>query len=352
MKLNDFDYDLPGSLIAQFPSAQRDQCRLLDLSDRQESIDRHFCDLPGLLQAGDLLVFNDTRVIPARLLCYKETGGRVELLLERVLTTNRVLVQLRASKAPKTGQVLLFPDSMEAVVCGRQGDFFVLEFRLEEKGMDVLEYFHRCGQMPLPPYIQRLAVATDNASYQTIYAREDGAVAAPTAGLHFTESLLGRLKNMDVELGYLTLHVGAGTFQPVRTENIVDHKMHAEHFMVSQYLCDQIAAVRQRGGRVIAVGTTTVRALETAASDGTIQPFSGESRIFIYPGFQFQVVDALVTNFHLPRSTLLMMLSAFAGREFILRNYRLAIERGYRFFSYGDAMFVARQRTTSYNRAP
>ncbi len=358
MKLADFDYDLPESLIAQYPAADRDQCRLLDLSDhRSVPVDRRFLQLPDLLQPGDLLVFNNTRVIPARMLGHKPTGGQVELMLERVLGQRRVLVQLRASKAPKAGQILHFAASnqsptLQAQVCGREGDFFILEFILGEQDQDVLDCFHRCGQMPLPPYIQRQAAAVDVASYQTVYAAEEGAVAAPTAGLHFSQRLLNKLVQEGVQLGYLTLHVGAGTFQPIRTQNVMEHKMHAENFSVPQNLCEQIVATRECGGRVIAVGTTSVRALETVAQKSELRPFSGESRIFIYPGFRFRVVDALLTNFHQPCSTLLVMLSAFAGREFILRSYQVAIERGYRFFSYGDAMFVARQQVATYNAAP
>ncbi len=350
MKLDDFDYDLPESLIAQYPSVHRDQCRLLDLTDRMHSpVDRQFFALPGLLQGGDLLIFNDTRVVPARLLGHKSTGGQIELLLERVLEKNRILAHLRASKSPKVGQILYFPEAMQARVCGREENFYVLEIAFDGNGGDILAYFRRCGQMPLPPYIQRSEVATDRDNYQTVYASKEGAVAAPTAGLHFTETLLARLKAIGVQLGYLTLHVGAGTFQPIRTQSVMEHKMHAEFFSVSQQLCEQIEAARQQGRRIIAVGTTTVRALETAAQVGKLQTFAGESRLFIYPGFRFRVVDALLTNFHLPRSTLLIMLSAFAGREFILGSYQEAIHRQYRFFSYGDAMFVARSRSASYN---
>jgi len=352
MKLDDFDYDLPEELIAQYPSAQRDQCRLLDLTAHQlESADRRFFELPELLQAGDLLVFNDTRVIPARMLGYKSSGGRVELLLERIIASNRVVAQLRASKAPQSGQNLYFAGSLQARVCGREGDFFVLEFALEEHDKDVLDCFHRCGQMPLPPYIRRAVNTADSSRYQTIYARADGAVAAPTAGLHFSQALMTALGQKGVQFGYLTLHVGAGTFQPVRARNIDEHQMHAERLSVSQQLCEQITATRKQGRRIIAVGTTVVRALETAAQSGELQAFSGESRLFIYPGFHFRVVDALLTNFHLPRSSLLIMLSAFAGREFILHGYQQAVARKYRFFSYGDAMFVVRRQTSSYNAA-
>jgi len=355
MELADFDYELPESLIAQHPAKDRDQCRLLDLSNRRaDPVDRSFLQLPDLLQPGDLLVFNNTRVIPARMLGHKSTGGQVELLLERVLGRQRVLAQLRASKAPKIGQILHFSASeqsqtLQARVCGRQGAFFILEFVLAEQDQDVLGCFHRFGQMPLPPYIQRSATSVDAASYQTVYAVEEGAVAAPTAGLHFSQCLLDQLVQKGVQLGYLTLHVGAGTFQPLRTQNILEHKMHAERFVVSEALCEQIVATQARGQRVIAVGTTTVRALESVARAGRLQACTDETRLFIYPGFRFRVIDALLTNFHLPRSSLLIMLSAFAGREFILHSYQQAIARGYRFFSYGDAMFVAHHQAAPYN---
>lgn len=337
MKRTDFHYDLPPALIAQSPLEQRSASRLLcfdklsgDLSDRK------FTDLPALLNPGDLLVFNNTKVIPARLYGIKASGGRVEILVERLLNQQQCLAQVRASKSPKAGGLLKLEDGSELQVLGRQDSFFHLQL-VSGDLMDVLQEF---GHIPLPPYITREDTDRDRRRYQTVYARTPGAVAAPTAGLHFDQVLLDHLKESGIRFTNVTLHVGAGTFQPVRVDNIEDHDMHAEWLEVSQSVCDAIAAARARGGRVIAVGTTAVRSLETAAQGGVLRPYSGDSRIFIYPPYQFRVVDAMITNFHLPESTLIMLVSAFAGREQTLAAYRHAVDSSYRFFSYGDAMFL------------
>jgi len=337
MKRTDFNYKLPAELIAQKPLEQRSASRLLAFDRHSGRVkDRMFSDLPDLLNQGDLLVFNNTRVIPARLFGFKSSGGRVEILVERLLNKQECLAQVRASKSPKAGRKLVLEDGSELVVEGRQGSFFHIR-SLETDLMDLLQ---SQGHMPLPPYINREDTEVDRRRYQTVYAEKPGAVAAPTAGLHFDEALLARLKDAGVQSTTVTLHVGAGTFQPVRVDNIEDHQMHAEWLEVSQVACDAINAAKARGGRVVAVGTTAVRSLETAAQDGKLQPYTGDSRIFIYPPYQFRVVDAMITNFHLPESTLLMLVSAFAGQEPSLAAYRHAVEQRYRFFSYGDAMFI------------
>ncbi len=331
-----FHYELPEELVAQHPTARRRDSRLLHLDGASGSVqDRQFVDLPQLLRAGDLLVFNDTRVVPARLHGHKDTGGRVEILLERVIEGGRVAVQLRSSKPPATGSQIQLPDGTRLTVAGRADEFWLLDFQ-EEPGA----VFERCGAMPLPPYMKRAADDSDRDRYQTVYAREPGAVAAPTAGLHFDAELLAACGQAGVASAHVTLHVGAGTFQPVRADDVRDHRMHAERAVVPGSVCDAVSACRARGGRVVAVGTTAVRALEAAAEAGALAPYAGDTRIFITPGYRFRVVDALVTNFHLPESTLLMLVSAFAGREKVLAAYRHAVERRYRFFSYGDAMFV------------
>lgn len=336
MQRADFQFELPDELIAQQPAARRRDSRLLHLDGATGAVvDRQFIDLPGLLRVGDLLVFNDTRVVPARLHGRKETGGRVEILLERVLDGTRVAAQLRSSKAPARGSWIELADGTRLTVAGRSGDFWLLDLP-EDPGV----VFERCGEMPLPPYMKREAEAFDRERYQTVYARDPGAVAAPTAGLHFDEDLLAACRNAGVHSAFVTLHVGAGTFQPVRVDDLRDHRMHAERATVPEATCDAVRACRSRRGRVVAVGTTAVRALESAAAGGELAPYSGDTQLFITPGFGFRVVDALVTNFHLPESTLLMLVSAFAGRENVLRAYRHAVERRYRFFSYGDAMFV------------
>lgn len=340
MRLSDFHYDLPPELIAQHPLAERSASRLLCLGRQSGAIeDRQFRDLPGLLRPEDLLVFNDTRVIPARLLGSKrDTGGRVEVLVERVLDDRRVLAHVRASKSPGEGVVLRLEEALEAQVEGREGDLYRLRFAGEAP---VLELLERHGHMPLPPYIGRPDVPEDRSRYQTVFARRPGAVAAPTAGLHFDEAMMEAIRARGVETATVTLHVGAGTFQPVRVEDPDAHVMHAEWVEVGERVCAQVAACRARGGRVVAVGTTAVRSLESAAASGTLRPFSGDTRLFIRPGYAFRVVDALVTNFHLPESTLLMLVCAFAGHGVVMSAYRHAVARRYRFFSYGDAMWIA-----------
>lgn len=339
MQRSDFAFDLPVDLIAQEPLAERAASRLLCL-DREGGIeDRGFRDLVELLRPGDLLVLNDTRVIPARLRGSKDSGGRVEVLVERVLDAHRLLAQVRASKTPRPGARLHLEGALEARVLGREGEFFVLELDAEEDALSLLE---RHGHMPLPPYITRPDALTDRERYQTVFARRPGAVAAPTAGLHFDAGFLETLRAHGIKIAHVTLHVGAGTFQPLRVERLEEHRMHAEQVEVSAATCDAIAAARARGGRVVAVGTTVVRSLESAARDGSLRPYSGDTRLFITPGFEFRVVDALVTNFHLPESTLLMLVCAFGGYAAVMRAYRHAVDQRYRFFSYGDAMFLER----------
>lgn len=332
----DFHYELPEELIAQHPAARRRDSRLLHLDGASGSVqDLRFVDLPALLRAGDLLVFNDTRVVPARLHGRKDTGGRVEILLERVIDGGRVVAQLRASKPPATGSRILLPDGTRLTVAGRADDFWLLDFD-EEPGA----VFERCGEMPLPPYMKRAADDTDRERYQTVYAREPGAVAAPTAGLHFDAELLDACRQAGAASAHVTLHVGAGTFQPVRVDDLDQHAMHSEWLDVSATLAETVRRTRDRGGRIIAVGTTVVRALESAMRDGDVRAFSGETNIFIKPGVEVRSIDALLTNFHLPESTLLMLVSAFAGQERVFAAYAHAIAQHYRFFSYGDAMLL------------
>jgi S-adenosylmethionine:tRNA ribosyltransferase-isomerase len=339
MRKSDFWYELPSRLIAQTPAETRSASRLLVLNGSSGSVrDLMFIDFPDLLLPGDLLVFNDTRVMPARLLGRKDSGGQVEVLIERLLDEYRVLAHVRASKSPKPGQKLLFNRDVELEVLGRQGELFELEFPGMRPVPQVLE---EIGRIPLPPYIARADQDADRERYQTIYADRPGAVAAPTAGLHFDEAMMQRLARRDIETAFVTLHVGAGTFQPVRTDSIADHHMHSEYLEVSAEVADKIAATRARGGRVIAIGTTVVRSLETAADDaGVVHAYHGDTDIFIYPGYRFRVIDALLTNFHLPESTLLMLVCAFAGKDNVMNAYRHAIKKKYRFFSYGDAMFI------------
>ena len=341
VKLSDFDYDLPPALIAQYPAAERGASRLLHLDGTSGAIsDRQFCELPAFLRAGDVLVMNDTRVIKARLTGRKDSGGQVEVLIERVLDHARVLAQVRASKSPRAGSRLLLAQGVVAEMLGRVGEFFELRFL---DCTDVFALLERAGSVPLPPYITHKAEGVDDARYQTVYAQAPGAVAAPTAGLHFDQALLAELKARGVHLAWITLHVGAGTFQPVRVEDLAEHKMHAEWYALPQATVDAIAAARAAGGRVIAVGTTSLRALEAAAAGGELQAGSAETRIFIVPGYRFRVVDRLITNFHLPRSTLMMLVSAFAGMDNIRRAYAHAVASQYRFFSYGDAMLIERR---------
>jgi S-adenosylmethionine:tRNA ribosyltransferase-isomerase len=338
LRRSDFHYDLPLYLIAQQPPATRSASRMLCLDPLH---DAHVADLPEELAAGDLLVFNDTRVIPARLHGTKASGGRIEVLVERLLGEHEALAQVRASKPPQPGAVLRIDGSEASLrVEARDGEFYRLR---RDGGGSVLALLEAAGHVPLPPYIDRPDADADRERYQTLFARAPGAVAAPTAGLHFDEALLAAVRARGVELGFLTLHVGAGTFQPVRAENLADHRMHRERVSVSPLLCEQVAATRARGGRVVAVGTTVVRGLESAAQGGELRPLEGETDIFITPGFAFRVVDALLTNFHLPESTLLMLVSAFAGRSRVLHAYAHAVRERYRFFSYGDAMWIARR---------
>jgi S-adenosylmethionine:tRNA ribosyltransferase-isomerase len=335
VRRTDFHYDLPEDLIAQAPLAERSASRLLTLDGASGALaDRQFRELPDLVERGDLLVFNDTRVIPARLYAAKESGGRVELLLERPLAGAAALVHARASK-PLRPAMLLSTRGGAIRILEKHGDLWAVE--LPEPA---LAFFERYGQMPLPPYIRREPDATDSTRYQSVFARRDGAVAAPTASLHFDAPLLAALEERGVRRAFVTLHVGAGTFQPVRTDAVGAHVMHAEFVEVNAATCEAVAATRARGGRIIAVGTTVVRALESAAGGDTLSPYVGDSSLFIVPGFRFRVVDAMVTNFHLPESTLLMLVSAFAGRGAVLAAYAHAVAARYRFFSYGDAMFV------------
>lgn len=347
MQRRDFYFDLPDALIAQYPLEDRSASRLLCLDrDTGDLHDSQFTDIIDLLLPGDLLVFNDTRVIPARLYARKQTGGRTEILVERIINAQRFLGHVRASKSPKPGTLVLLDDSTPIKVTGRQGDLFELELQSETTVLDLLEAH---GHIPLPPYIERADTDVDLERYQTVYAKHKGAVAAPTAGLHFDDRVLNVLQNKQIEFAYVTLHVGAGTFQPVREDDIAQHAMHTEVMHVAQSVCDRIMQVKQRGGRVIAVGTTTVRCLESAAQQSIakgetqagLREYSGETDIFIYPGYDFRIVDALITNFHLPESTLLMLVSAFAGYQQIMKAYQHAIDHEYRFFSYGDAMFIS-----------
>lgn len=338
MKKSDFHFDLPVELIAQAPLSERSASRLLVLDAVAATrADRALRELPDLLAPGDLLVFNDTRVLPARLHGRKSSGGAVEILLERVTGSHEAIAQMRASKKPKAGGAIVLDDGSVAEVLGREGEFFRLRFADDEP---LEKRLLKLGRMPLPPYIEREVDASDEARYQTVFAREPGAVAAPTAGLHFDAALLDRLAARGIAAGHITLHVGAGTFQPMRAERLEDHVMHREWLNVGAGLVEKIRRTRERGGRVIAVGTTVVRALESATRDGVLEPFAGETQIFIFPGYRFTSVDGLLTNFHLSESTLLMLVCAFAGRDFMLDAYRHAVAERYRFFSYGDAMLI------------
>ncbi|HET7730550.1 MAG TPA: tRNA preQ1(34) S-adenosylmethionine ribosyltransferase-isomerase QueA [Usitatibacter sp.] len=347
MRVSDFDYELPAELIAQHPAPERAASRLLHLDGESGAIaDLQFRDIASLVRPGDLLVVNDTRVIKARLRGRKDSGGAVEVLVERVLDAHRALAQVRASKALRPGRKLILGGGVEAEVVGRVGDFFELRFPPSASAGgegSVLDVLARHGEVPLPPYITHAAQAEDEDRYQTVYARVPGAVAAPTAGLHFDEAMLASLEAKGVGRASLTLHVGAGTFQPLRVENVSEHVMHSEWYSIPKATVDAIARTRAGKGRVIAVGTTALRALESSAAGGVLHAGTAETRLFIVPGYRFRVVDRLVTNFHLPRSTLLMLVSAFAGVENIRRAYAHAVARRYRFFSYGDAMLIERR---------
>ncbi len=340
MKTSDFDYILPDELIARYPMADRTASRLLCFNRQTGEVQhRSFKDILTLLRPNDLLVFNNTKVIPARIYGQKASGGKIEVLVERVLDQFTVLAHVKASKSPKPGSQLLLGDTelpADVKVLGRQEALFELQFA--EPVADVL---NRYGHMPLPPYIAREDELSDRERYQTVYAKHSGAVAAPTAGLHFDDSLLAELAKKGVQSCFVTLHVGAGTFQPVRVENIAEHHMHSEFLEVDQDVCNAIARTKALGGRVIAVGTTSVRSLETAAISGELKPYRGDTNIFIYPGVKFNVIDALITNFHLPESTLIMLVSALAGQKQVMNAYAEAVAQKYRFFSYGDAMFIA-----------
>ena len=351
MKRADFAFDLPEELIAQQPLPERSASRLLEVDGQSGEIThRVFTDLPALLAPGDLLIFNNTRVLPARLYAQKQTGGKAEILIERLLGDGDALAHVRASKSPREGMLLIITSEPESDlselavrVIGREGALY----RLAPESGSIKEMMRRFGHMPLPPYIERSDTPEDRDRYQTVFGRRDGAVAAPTAGLHFDQPLLDTLKLAGIDLSEVTLHVGAGTFQPVRADNIEEHIMHSEYVEVDQECCDAIARCKRRGGRVVAIGTTAVRSLETAARDGIPEPYSGDTDIFLYPGCKFNVVDAMVTNFHLPESTLIMLVSAFSGMDNIKSAYASAIENRYRFFSYGDAMFLTKQQVTS-----
>jgi len=349
MKTREFHYNLPQQLIAQKPSEVRSKSRLLHYSRTDQAIKHlQFCNIVDLVKPGDLLVFNNTRVIPARIYGYKDTGGKVEILIERLTSEFRCLAHVKASKTPKPGSKLILSNpekehqlkqqQFSVSVEGREGDLFVLS---SNTGSTMAEIMENIGHMPLPPYISREDTIDDFSRYQTVYADNPGAVAAPTAGLHFDPELLDKLKDKGIDSAFVTLHVGAGTFQPVRSEQIEDHEMHFEYLEVTQETVDKCLHTRQSGGRIIAVGTTTVRSLETASQNGQLKVYTGETDIFIYPGYQFKSIDALITNFHLPESTLLMLISAFAGKDEMMRCYKEAVAEEYRFFSYGDAMFIS-----------
>lgn len=338
LTINDFDYFLPEALIAQHPLAERTASRLMAIDREHEQITHHvFPAIANYIKPDDLIIINNTKVIPARLFGAKDSGGKLECLIERVISADEALAHLRCSKSPKPGTRIYLEQTLEATVIKRVGELFYLQFSGDVPLFDLLDQY---GHMPLPPYITRCDEHNDRERYQTVFAEKHGAVAAPTASLHFSEALLTQIKEQGTQVAKVTLHVGAGTFQPVRVAAVKDHHMHSEWIDVPQVTVDAIMACQQRGGRVIAIGTTALRAVETCARTGAPQAYQGDTDIFIYPGFEFQCVDALVTNFHLPKSTLLMLVSAFAGTELVRRAYSAAIEECYRFFSYGDAMFI------------
>lgn len=346
MKLSDFHFDLPDALIAKYPTEDRAASRLLTLDGKSGELShRSFKDILDIVKPNDLLVFNNTRVIPARLLGQKSTGGKVEVLIERILDEHRALAHVRSSKSPKPGAKLVLENVIQATMLARHDALFELQFDHQESVLSLLEAH---GHMPLPPYIDRPDEDADKERYQTVYNEKPGAVAAPTAGLHFTDDILDAIKQKGADVAFVTLHVGAGTFQPVKVDNILEHKMHSEYAEVSSEVVEAILSAKARNGRVIAVGTTSVRSLESAAQAslmaGThLSPYCDDTDIFIYPGYKFQIVDAMVTNFHLPESTLIMLISAFAGQDNVMKAYQAAVDNEYRFFSYGDAMFISRQ---------
>ncbi|MDC3190389.1 tRNA preQ1(34) S-adenosylmethionine ribosyltransferase-isomerase QueA [Pseudoalteromonas elyakovii] len=343
MRVADFSFDLPDELIARFPKADRTSSRLLTLDGPSGQVEHKvFSDILSLVNENDLLIFNNTKVIPARMFGQKESGGKLEVLVERVLDEHRVLAHVRASKSPKPGSKIILEGKAEAIMVARHGELFELEFAKDENVLDIL---NDIGHMPLPPYIDRPDNESDRERYQTVYGEKPGAVAAPTAGLHFDDKLMAALKDKGINMAFVTLHVGAGTFQPVRVDSVDEHVMHSEYIEVPDEVVKAVAETKAKGGCVIAVGTTSVRSLESAAKvhGGKLDTYFGDTDIFIYPGYQFNVVDAMVTNFHLPESTLIMLVSAFAGQENIMGAYHTAIEQQYRFFSYGDAMFLTRK---------
>ncbi|MBE0470305.1 MAG: tRNA preQ1(34) S-adenosylmethionine ribosyltransferase-isomerase QueA [Methyloprofundus sp.] len=340
MKKSDFYYDLPEALIAQQPLAERSASRLLCLDKDSDAIyDRQFVDFLGLLNAHDLLVLNNTKVIPARLFGHKQSGGKVEILIERVLNEREVLAHMRSSKSPKAGALIDLDAGFQCVLLDREEDLFHLRFQGEQSLADILDTI---GHMPLPPYIERADDDRDQTRYQTVFAAQSGAVAAPTAGLHFDEAMIAKIKDKGVQIAFVTLHVASGTFRPVKVDDLAEHIMHKEYFAVSEETVFAVQQTKARGGRVIAVGTTAMRSLESAAQTGRLEACQGDTNLFITPGYVFKTVDALLTNFHLPESTLLMLVSAFAGYERIKKVYQHAIAQQYRFFSYGDAMFIQR----------
>jgi S-adenosylmethionine:tRNA ribosyltransferase-isomerase len=340
MRTLDFDFYLPDTLIAQHPTSTRSASRLLHLDGKSGTLqDKTFSDIVDLLSPDDLIVFNDTRVIKARLFGQKSTGGAIELMVERILNNNEALAQIKASRSPKTGAILKLAETLDVEVLGRTDDLFHVKFL---SNISILEILEQYGTLPLPPYITHQADDIDERRYQTVFAKHAGAVAAPTAGLHFDEAILSRIKDKGINVAYITLHVGAGTFQPVKVDNIADHKMHSELYAISEETVEMVRTTRDKGGKVVAVGTTALRALESAAQEGKLISGNSETNIFITPGYEFKVVDILLTNFHLPKSTLLMLVSAFAGYNNIKTAYQHAVDHQYRFFSYGDAMLLER----------
>ena len=337
MKLSDFDFDLPKSLIAQYPSSNRTDSRLLVLKDI--FIDSTFSQLGDFLRPHDLLVLNDTKVIPARLFGHKDSGGKVEVLVERLINDHEALVMIKSSRSPKIGSYVVLENKSHFKICNKKDGIYKVDFESDS----ILNVLNKIGHIPLPPYINRDDSKEDQNRYQTVYAKNDGAVAAPTAGLHFDEMLLSNLENQGISHTFVTLHVGAGTFQPVKVEDIESHKMHSEYYEISSETIDKIEQAKALGGRIIAVGTTAVRTLESATVNGKLKNQKEDTDIFIYPGFKFQIVDAMITNFHLPKSSLLMLVSAFIGYEEMFETYRHAIKEQYRFFSYGDAMFLEKK---------